>query len=63
MTPLFNVSLATVAEMLMLFPCCTLYAEDEERVTLIGGELAQPTVSITGSKPRKVRAKANVLLR
>src|SRR5207245_8599297 len=62
-TPLFDVSFATVAEMLTVCPCWMLCAEDGERLTEIGGEVAQPAVNIAGSRPRRIRAKVNPVLR
>ena len=59
---MFDVSFATVAETLTVWPGCKLCAVDGVRLTEIGGELAQPSVNISGAQPRKISANANVLL-
>ena len=62
-TPSFDGSFMTAAEILMVCPCSTVSTEDGERLTEIGGELPQPAIKIAGSRLRKTRAKVNVLLR
>ena len=43
--------------MLTVCPCWTLCAEDGERLTEIGGEVAQPAMSIIGSTRRAMGTK------